>query len=470
MQRHLARLTLGERCAQMVFVRFRFDAPDYERVIRQVKKAGVGGVLLSGGTIYDVTPLVNSLQKVARVPLLMAAEYGDGAGAEVEGATAFPPNLAVGAAGSEELAQAKARATGLEARALGVPWVLAPVLDTHPLDPAADARSFGEDPAGAARLARAAVRGLHAAGALACAGPFPGAGEGEPPVLRPGIGRTPPFAAVAGEVDAVMTGHASVEATEPGTPACLSREVTEGLLRRDLGFVGIVVTDALAAPAVARFCPGAEAVERAALAGADVLLDPADAERAIAVLETAVKAGRVPEEAVDRAAEKILAVKERLGLFGQKITEMEGVERVVATEAHRAVARRIAEASVTLVRGAGRAGGSVSLLPMGGGLAVFEGELGRRLKVAGDAEVCVAALAGGPGPDEAVLARVREACRKHREVTVVSFGSPRILRHFPEAAGLVCAYGSDEHSQRAAARALAGEIPFSGRLPLSLGA
>jgi beta-glucosidase-like glycosyl hydrolase len=467
MQKHVARMTLREKCAQRIFVDFRFDAPDYDRLMRLIKKEGVGGVRLHGGSLFDVTPLVNSFQRAARYPLLIASDFEDGAGQQVSGATVFPPNMAVGAAGSEDLALVKGRHTGIEARLLGVPWVLSPVVDVHrdPFDPAVGTRSFGRDPEAVGRLGRATLRGLHAAGVLGCAKGFPGAGDGS----------GGPFAELAPEADAVMVGNFRVPAMDPDAPASLSRAVLEDHLRGKLGFQGLIAVDRLA-----EVCAEREAVERAALAGADVLLGLGDPDLAIQALEEAAKAGRLPEAAVDLAADRILQVKETLGLFRERMTDVRSVENLMKNEAHRAGAQKIADAAVTLVRGTGRVEEAAEVLTIrdleaAGDLTVFEKELARKVKIRPGARPCVAAVFFRPRPgsgkvrlDEAQVERVREAGRRCGEILVVSFGSPSAIREFPEAAGVVCAYGEDESCQRAAARALLGEIPCPGRLPVAM--
>lgn len=485
MRKHITRMTLREKCAQMVFVDFRFDAPDYDRTMRLVKKDGIGGLCLCGGSIFDVTPLVNSYQRAAKYPLLMAADFENGAGQQVAGATVFPPNLAVGAAGSEDLAHLKGRQTGLEARLLGIPWVLAPVVDVNrgPLGPEADTRSFGEDPALVGKLGRATLRGLHAAGVLGCAKHFPGRGDaesgspaGQPPpeaaLDRLQGAELLPFQEMIPEVDSIMVGHLLVRTADPPVPASLSRPVIEDLLRLRLKFEGLVATGALGAGEISLFCPEPEAVERAALAGADVLFCPGEPERAIGALEEAVRAGRLPEAAVDRAVDRILEAKEKRGLFRERIADVRSVESIMKNDAHRVGAQKIADAAVTLVRGIGNVEGAVEVLTAGaagapGGLTVFEKELSRKVKLQEGAPACVAAVFSRP--DGPRIERLREAGRRCGRVVVVSFGSPAVILDFPDAAGFVCAYGGDEYCQRAAARALLGEIPFQGRLPATLG-
>jgi beta-N-acetylhexosaminidase len=314
-------------------------------------------------------------------------------------------------------------------------------------DVAAGTRSFGQDPAAVGRLGRAALRGLHASGVLGCARGFPGAADGSP------------FAELVPEADTVLADD--VRAVEDG-------------LRRKFDFQGIVAVEARFAKSV----PEREAAEQAALAGADVLLGPGDPDLTILALEESAKEGRLSEAAVDGAAERILHAKDSQGLFRERMTDVRAVEGLMKNEANRAVARKIAEAAVTLVRGTARIGPEAEILAVrdtdsAGDLAVFEKELSRRAKVREGARPCVAAVffrprAGRDRLDPAQLERVKEAGRRCGELLVVSFGDPSAVREFPEAAGVVCAYGEDESSQRAAAGAILGEIPCPGRLPVPL--
>jgi beta-glucosidase-like glycosyl hydrolase len=395
----LKRMPLREKCAQLVFPLFRFQAPDWDAAMGLAKKDGVGGFVLEGGSRFDVGPFANSLQKVARQPLLVAAEDPG----RVEGATVFPSHLALGAAGSEDLAASKGRLTAREGLAMGVRWLLGP-----------DPFGFGDDPALAAKLSAAFVRAVADLKVLTSLRGLPG---------RDVV----PFAALAPIVDSVLLG--------PGAPP------VDSFIRGTLGFGGLVAAlspdDAVAA------------VEQ----GADVVLAPPDPDAAIAALEEAVGAGRIADVAVYRSAERILRAKDRLGLFGERLVDHASAERVVGAVSHRAAAQKMAEAAVTRLRGPEKLEGPVAL-EAGEGTAVFAEELGRRVSVSESASVRVAAVAG---PADLTSSSAS---------WVVVLGDPRAVKTAASAAVLV-AYGADEPSQRAAARALAGEIPCSGTLPVS---
>jgi beta-glucosidase-like glycosyl hydrolase len=394
----LRKLPLREKCAQLVFPRFRFADPDWESAMRLAKQDGVGGFVLEGGSRFDVGPFANSLQKVARLPLLLASEDPG----RVEGATAFPSDLALGAAGSDDLAASKGRLSAREGLAMGVRWLLGP-----------DPFGFADDPALAARLASAYVRAVADLKVLCSARGLPG---------RDLV----PFAALASLVDAVLLG--------PDAPP------VDTFVRGTLGFAGLVAAVAPADPVAA--------VER----GADVVLAPADPDAAIAALEEAVVAGRIADVAVYRSAERLLRAKDRMGLFGERIVDHASAERVVGAVAHRAAARKMAEAAVTRLRGPEKLEGPVAL-EAGEGAKVFAEELGRRVAVSDSASVRVAAVTGPADLTASAAA------------WVVVFGDPRGVK-VAEGAAVVVAYGADEASQLAAARALAGEIPFAGRLPV----
>lgn len=297
--RHVAQMTLREKCAQMVFIGCPFPDEDPERTSQLVRKDGIGGLVVLGGSVFDVPSFVNWVQKVAKVPALVAADLERGP--RVSGMTAFPPDSAIAGTKSADFAQTKARHLGLEARALGIRLVLGPSAD---------------DP-----LARASIDGYHYAKAAVCLRKFPDAG----------------VAALASEADAVMVGHEVVPDSDEEAIASLSRTAIQGLVRRELRFEGLVVTDAMS-----RLGGGTEILERAVNAGADVLLRPADPLKAVDALEAAVGAGRVAESTIDRAAMRLLLFKERQGLFADRFTDVAKVEQVVGAPSHRAAADRIA--------------------------------------------------------------------------------------------------------------------------------
>ena len=292
--------------------------------LRRLLDAGVGGVILLGGSAEELRLRCSQLQTWASEPLLLCADVEEGVGQRFEGASWLVPPLAIGRLHgrdpqrAEQLAQQYGRCTGRQARHLGLNWVLGPVCDVNnnPANPVINVRAWGEHPATAGALAAAFVRGCQGEGVLACAKHFPGHGDtsSDSHLELPQIphNRTrldavelPPFkAAIAADVASVMTAHLQLPALDATRPATLSAAVLTDLLRRDLGFAGLVVTDALVMEAITNHYGASEAAVLAFQAGADLILMPADAEAALDGLEQAVLSGRISrarlQESLDR--------------------------------------------------------------------------------------------------------------------------------------------------------------------------
>ncbi len=297
-------MTLREKCAQMVFFEHRFGEDDPDRTSQLVRKDGVGGLILVGGSRFELPSFVNWAQKVAKFPMLVLGDYENGAGPQVAGATAYPSAAAIATTGSADFAQTKSRHIGLEARALGVRMTLGP---------------SASDP-----LARASVDGFHYSKLAVCVKGFPG----------PGI------AELASEADAILAGSAVLPEADDDQPACLSRAAIQGTLRREYRFEGLVFMNAFEGVGSA-----AETYERAANAGIDAFLSPPDPGRALDALEAGTRDGRIAEATIDRAATRILLRKERLGLFADRMVDVVQVEQIVGSAAHAAAAARMAQAA-----------------------------------------------------------------------------------------------------------------------------
>jgi len=284
--------------------------------LQQLLQLGVGGVILLGGSAAEVSLRTRQLLQWAQGPLLLCADVEEGVGQRFEGATWLPPPLSLGRLYGRdpgralELAQRYGHCTGREARAIGLNWVLGPVCDVNnnPANPVINVRAWGETPAVVSALALAFCHGLQAAGVLGCAKHFPGHGDTsvdshlELPLLPHSLERLeavelPPFtAAIGAGIDAVMSAHVVLSALDQERPATLSRPVLSGLLREQLGFEGLVVTDALVMEAISGHVGGGEAAVMALEAGADLVLMPADAHGAIAAIAKAVESGRLAQQ------------------------------------------------------------------------------------------------------------------------------------------------------------------------------
>ncbi|HEY0671490.1 MAG TPA: glycoside hydrolase family 3 N-terminal domain-containing protein, partial [Longimicrobiales bacterium] len=283
-------------------------------VIEQALQLGVGGFIIFGGNAHAVRELTASLQERSAHPLLIAADLERGAGQQFAGATPLPPLAGIGYLDDPAITRAAGELTGREALALGVNWIYAPVadVDLEPHNPIVGTRSFGSDPVNVARHVGAWVDGCHAAGALACAKHFPGHGRstGDSHAELPRVTASrhdldldlAPFrAGIVHRVDAMMTAHISFPALDvSGAPATLSRAIITDLLRNELRYPGLIVTDALNMAGVqADAIDEGEAAVRALLAGCDALLYPSDVAAMLTAIEAAIAGARLPQKRID---------------------------------------------------------------------------------------------------------------------------------------------------------------------------
>lgn len=527
--RTLSRMSLEEKAGQLLMVRAagRFLSADSEALANLESLVGdlkVGGVVFFAGQVFETAWLANRLQERAKIPLLMSSDYEQGPGFRVEGATSFPPLMALGAADSEELAYQMGRITAVEGRAMGIHQALAPVADVNvnPLNPIINTRSVGEDPGQVGRLTRAFVRGCQQHGMVGTAKHFPGHGDTDIDTHldlavvtadRERLERIElePFRRlVDAGVLSVMTGHLSVPAVDPtpGRPATLSPVLLTEVLRGQLKFRGLIVTDAMDMGGITKLFPPGEAAVLAVEAGADLVLLPADPNEAARALAEAVRSGRIPERRIDSSVRRILALKARLGLNKKRFVDLERLPEIIGREDHRRWAAWAFEQSLTLVKNEGgilpfgEKAGKIAVLSLssdeGGTFAgrIFVQEVLKRRKdamfgyaeaftdrrkietmaeSARQADAILVALFSrledskgtvGLNPGHAEL--VRELTSSGKATAVVSFGSPYFLKEFPDAACYICAYRSSPEAQRTAAAAVFGEVGFLGRLPVSL--
>ncbi|NES64263.1 MAG: beta-glucosidase [Okeania sp. SIO2D1] len=336
-------MNLAEKVAQMVVVRASgnlFDNqiryPDWEPPTHKLKywlqDLGVGGVIFVGGSAIDLATRIQQLQSWAKIPLLLAADIEEGVGQRFAGATWFPPPMAIAAIAQTnpkkaiEYAEIMGTITAQEAVAIGLNWILAPVVDVNnnPGNPVINIRAFGETTELVGQLATAFIRGAQQYPVLTTAKHFPGHGDTtvdshfELPVLPHSESRLaeielPPFVeAIAAGVDSVMSAHLLIPAWDSELPATLSHKIVTGQLRQKLGFNGLVVTDALVMGAIANRYGLEEASVLAVEAGADILLMPLDAEVTINAVCNAVSHGRISESRIDESLQRIEQVKTKV--------------------------------------------------------------------------------------------------------------------------------------------------------------
>ncbi|WP_293150844.1 glycoside hydrolase family 3 N-terminal domain-containing protein [Microcoleus sp. bin48.metabat.b7b8b9.023] len=338
-------LSLPELVAQMFVVRasgYLFDhqiryrawEPTADKLRYYLENLGVGGVILVGGSAAELAVRSHQLQSWAKFPLLLAADIEEGVGQRFAGATWFGPPMAIAeiarhdAGKADRYAEQMGAVTAIEARAIGLNWILAPVVDVNnnPDNPVINVRAFGETPEIVSKLASAFIRGAGEHPILTTAKHFPGHGDTavdshlELPVLSHSPDRLaqielPPFVgAIASGVDAVMSAHLLIPAWDDEFPATLSRKILIGKLRQELGFDGLIVTDALVMGAIANKYGPNEAAVLAAEAGADVLLMPLDPEGAILAVCEAVTQGRLDISQIKESVKRIWKAKIKVGL------------------------------------------------------------------------------------------------------------------------------------------------------------
>jgi len=533
----LRKMSLREKLGQMLMVTFfgvfdSAESPEYREVLREVEENHVGGLIIvtdrgplgiERSQVYPTAVMTNELQRRANVPLLVGADFEAGTGTRLDEGTSFPSAMAIAATGDPKLAYAAGKYTALEARAAGVQWIFAPDADVNnnPDNPIINIRSFGEDPATVATYVKEFVRGVEDHGALATAKHFPGHGNvgvdshislatvpGDRKELE-GTELVPFRAAIAAGVSSIMPGHLAVPAFEPDpeVPATLSRNILTGLLRGDMKFRGLIITDALDMGGVTSNYPPGEAAVRAVEAGTDVLLMSPSPDAAIAGLEDAVKSGRISAKRIDESVRRILAAKTRLGLNKNRYVDVARLNETFARPEYETEAQGIADRGVTLLRD------MPWLLPLDATKPLrvllvalssdadpnpgetIEPEIRPRvdsLKVLradtqyapvrtlqlpppDTYDVAIAALfvrvadrKGDVGFPEDQGAFVNELLAAGKPTVVASFGSPYLIERFPNAKTWLAEFSTNDVSQRAAARAIFGQIAIGGRIPVTV--
>jgi beta-N-acetylhexosaminidase len=524
----LGSLSLRDKIAQLVvpWIPGAYTALDDETFVRMqgwVDSLHVGGLIVSVGSPYDIAAKLNRLQERSRVPLLIGSDLEAGTAIRLNGGTPFPPNMGVGATGSDSEAYQLGRITALEGRAVGIHLAFAPVADVNnnPSNPIINTRSFGEDPAAVGRMVAAEIRGLQEHGMLATAKHFPGHGDTGTdshvslPVITANWARLDsvelvPFrSAIAAGVTAIMSAHIAMPGIDAGQmrPGTVAPNILTGILRDSLRFKGLVITDALNMAGVANEY-GAEATVRAFVAGADLLLQPADPRAAINAMVAAVARREISVERLDRSVRRVLELKRQLGLFSRRTVSLDSIPDIVGRTEFQDEAREMAGRSIVLVRdssgtvhslkrtrppislvtygeedfrsvgntmalelkGRGYPVTTFKLWPASGpasydsaAAAIVRGQVA--LFVTADRPV---AARGTIGQIPDLMKTLIATTAKNQPTILVSMGSPYIIEDLPEVGSYLVGWRSNPITEQAVARALAGVTPITGVLPISI--
>jgi beta-N-acetylhexosaminidase len=533
-------MTLRDEVAQLIIMPIYGEAmhtrsANYRKYQHFVRDLHVGGVIVTGhvtnGTTRNAEPyamaaLLNRMQKLARVPLLVAADFERGASMRVNSTTNWPYNMAFAAGKDLAGATFEGAETAREARAMGVNWIFAPVADVNnnPDNPIINIRSYGENPLEVSNFVQAYIAGAHSDArnlVMVTAKHFPGHGDTatdshiglarlEADRKRIESVELEPFrASIAAGVDAIMTAHMAVPAFEPeNVPATVSAKILTGLLRGQLDFHGIIVTDAMDMQGLASLYNTSESAVRAIEAGSDVLLMPRKAEDAINGVLAAIESGRLTRQRIDDSVIKVLSAKVKLGL-GQglrKLVNLEGIGDTVGSPEADERAQATADRAVTLVKDQkdqlplrhpestcliamteGRRGQQglrlveevrkrapkmpVSVLDPGMSKADFDDVAKNTAdcsQIVVAAYVTVSAYRGnvamaGDYPDflnGLIAGKV--------PVTLAALGNPYLVRSFPNVTAYITTYSPTPTSEAALVKALFGEIAITGHLPVTI--
>jgi beta-N-acetylhexosaminidase len=556
-EKTLRRLSLQEKVGQvfMVWCRASFlnvENPEYLELREEMQKYDIGsfamtvhvdGPLLQRSEPYEAAELLNRLQRDSKLPLLFAADFERGVATRLMGTTNFPHAMAFGADGKIEDAEMFGRITAEEARAVGVHWNFFPDADvnSNPANPIINTRSFGEDPKQVGDLVAAYIKGAHAAGMLTTVKHFPGHGDTATDshlgVASVNVDRAhldsielPPFRrAIAAGVDSVMVAHVTVPAldSDPNHVATISPLVVSDLLEKDLGFKGVVVTDALDMAGLTHLF--ADNIGRAAVeafkAGNDLLIIPADLGASYQSMVKAVLSGEIPGARLDRSVLKILKLKASLGLHQTRTVDLSAIANLVGKPENIAMGQQVADAAVTLVRDNGKVlplkskGTPKAALPYMNQEEIHNQvvavlfsddvrtESGRALErefrvripdarviyvdprtasgmsyevlqAVDEAQTVVAAVyvipAAGKVGNSVNLAdstgTLFQQLLDHAtaKTVVVAMGNPYLASDFPKIENYLCTFSNATVSEVAAIKALFGEIPIRGHLPVTI--
>jgi len=511
-------MTLHEKIAQMVISSsegFNYDesSNEFQRLKKLVTEEKIGGIIFFRGNSLEQAKLTNRLQSVSSVPLLISADYERGTNMRLLDGSLFPNNMALGATRNPLFAYRMGFLIAKECRTIGVHQNYSPVLDVNnnPDNPIINVRSFGENPQLVSDMGIQMIKGLQDGGVISTAKHFPGHGDtdidshNDLPVINFDMARlnevelVPFRSAIEQGVKSIMIAHLSFPELEKDKriPASLSAKIVNDLLIAQMNFNGLIVTDALNMSGVTKNFSTEDIAIRCVEAGIDLILMPEDEARAIDAIEKEVIAGKITEERIDISCRKILENKIQLNLFENKFVDENLVTENINTPEEKALAQQIADESVTLVKDdfVLNKYKSVSVLTINTTkesksseyfneqfkntfAGIFENinfvnsvgsEVNDELFII-PVFSKVLYKTGTVGIPQENVDMLDSLLLRNKKVVVISFGNPYLLKGFPDVDGYLCTYGDSNFSIDAALKALNGEIPFKGKLPITISA
>jgi beta-glucosidase-like glycosyl hydrolase len=491
--------SLEKKLYQLIINRLdgdKIQSKDYqEKMVRLIEK-GIGGFIIFGGEIDEIESFIGKIQSISEIPLFIASDIERGVGQQIKGATNFPCQMAVAAAIEKDrpedilLLNIIIQAVADEAIDIGINMPLIPVMDVNqnPDNPIICTRAFSDNPRTVAWFGSHYIKTLEDSGLISCPKHFPGHGDTavDSHISLPVIAKSkddliktdlmPFIKSIEAGAGSIMIGHLKVPALD-SKPASLSKKIITDLLKKELGFNGLVITDALSMSALK---DSGNVHTECIKAGVDILLHPVDADITVKELLSAIESREISEDQIDSALERIIKAKERFS----KIKKPD-----VNYKAYAFISEQISDMSITLVKS------SPGILPI-------SKDKKAQIIFAGDSDIyrssilknhfnsepqtltstkwpvaelliiaiftSVAAWKGSPGISNEEKQAIIKLIRQAKSSIVISFGSPYVLRHFKEADVLIAAYEPSEQAQMAAIKCLKGEIDFSGKLPVKI--
>lgn len=524
-------LTLREKIGQMIITsgygnESDVNSSEYKRLKKLVQNENIGGIIFFKGNSQNQAILTNRLQEISNIPLLISQDFERGTAMRLDDGSLFPNNMALGATRNPELAYRMGIQIAKECKAIGVHQNYAPVLDinNNPNNPIINVRSFGEDPELVSLFGNSFIKGIQEEGIIATAKHFPGHGDtdidshSDLPVLNFDIDRLNrieliPFKnAIREGVKSIMIAHISFPALDKReyVPSSLSEAVVNNLLINELGYKGLIITDALNMDGITKHFSTKEVAVMCVKAGIDLILMPQGEKAAIDAIENAVNKGIIKEERINESVFKILQAKEFLGLNKRKFVNAEKVKDIINSPESQHLAQEIAYESITLVKndndflpikklidkkcllislnnGSDKANSDLFInefterakkIFLSGNNIEFTGEINNLQSIQNEANnydiiifpvfAKVKIRTGTVGLPKSQIDLINSLTNSGKEVIVISLGNPYLIRGFEDIDSYICSYGDAPVSVIATIKAIFGEIPFKGKLPISI--